>query len=137
MKLLSGIILTLLLSANLFAQETIIIPDTLDNEWATMWVAGVNGSQSTFNNWAAGGQNNVAATLFTRLNGAYRKDKLTYGYVIRLRYGVTNIEGQQSQKTDDRIATKHRLSYILNDENTMNVFASVSFVTQFYDGYSY
>lgn len=137
MKLLSGIILTLLFTANLFAQETIIIPDTLDNEWATIWVAGVNGSQSTFNNWAAGGQNNVAATFFTRLNGAYRKDKLTYGYVIRLRYGITNIEGQQSQKTDDRIATKHRLSYILNDENTMNVFASVSFVTQFYDGYSY
>ncbi|RNC79277.1 MAG: DUF3078 domain-containing protein [Balneola sp.] len=119
------------------AQETIIIPDTLDNEWATTWVAGINGSQATYNNWAAGGQNNIAATFFTRLNGAYRKGKLTYGYVFNLRYGLTNIEGEDSRKTDDRIATKHRLAYILNDENTMNAFAEVSFVTQFYDGYDY
>ena len=137
MKTLFAALIFCAISFGLSAQETIIIPDTLDNEWATMWVAGVNGSQSSYNNWAAGGQNNVAATFFTRLNGAYRKGNLTYGYVIRLRYGVTNIEGEDSRKTDDRIATKHRASYILNDENTMNAFADISFVTQFYDGYSY
>lgn len=119
------------------AQETINIPENLDNEWATTWVAGINGSQSTFNNWVAGGQNNVAATFFTRINGAYRSGQLTYGYVIRLRYGITNIEGEESRKTDDRIATKHRVAYILNDDNTMNLFADVSFVTQFYNGYDY
>lgn len=124
-------------SASSFAQETINIPDTLDHEWATTWVAGINGSQATYNNWAAGGQNNIAATFYTRLNGAYRKDKFTYGYVIRLRYGITNIEGEESRKTDDRIATKHRLAYILNDQNTMNAYAEVSFVTQFYNGYDY
>jgi hypothetical protein len=32
---------------------------------------------------------------------------------------------------------KHRAAYILNDENTMNAFAEVTFVTQFYDGYDY
>ena len=137
MKKILGLSLLLALSGSLFAQESIIIPDTLDNEWATTWVAGVNGAQSTFSNWAAGGQNNVTATFFTRLNGAYRKGQFTYGYVVHLRYGVTNIEGEDSRKTDDRIATKHRVSYILNEENTMNLFASVSFVTQFYDGYDF
>ena len=137
MKKLIAFIAFITLGINLTAQETINIPDTLDNEWALTWVAGVNGSQSTYNNWAAGGQNNVAATFFTRQNGAYRKGKFTYGYVIRLRYGVTNIEGEDSRKTDDRIATKHRASYILNEDNTMNMFADVSFVTQFYDGYEY
>ncbi len=120
-----------------FAQETIIIPDTLDNEWAVTWVLGLNASQSTFNNWAAGGQNNVTATAFTRVNGAYRKGNFTYGYVFNVRYGITNIEGEESRKTNDRIATRHRAAYILNDENTMNAFAQVSFVTQFYDGYDY
>lgn len=120
-----------------FAQETIIIPDTLDNEWAVTWVLGANASQSTFNNWAAGGQNNVSITGFTRVNGAYRQGKLTYGYVFNVRYGITDIEGEQTRKTADRIAIKHRAAYILNDENTMNAFAQVSFVTQFYDGYDY
>ena len=134
---ISAVFLFCIFSVTARAQETIIIPDTLDNEWATIWVAGINGSQSTYDNWAAGGQNNVSATFFTRINGAYRKDKFTYGYVIRLRYGISNIQDQESRKTDDRIATKHRLAYILNDENTMNVFAEVSFVTQFYNGYDY
>lgn len=124
-------------SALTYAQENITIPDTLDNEWSTTWIFGLNGAQATYNNWAAGGQNNVAATAFTRLNGAYRKGNFTYGYVIRLRYGITNIEGEDSRKTDDRIATKHRAAYILNDDNTMNAFAEVSFVTQFYDGYDF
>ena len=120
-----------------YAQETVFIPDTLDNEWVTVWIGGINGSQSTFNNWAAGGQNNVAATIFTRVNGAYRKGNFTYGYVLNLRYGITNIEGEESRKTDDRIATKHRASYIINEENTMNAFAEISFITQFYAGYDY
>ncbi len=119
------------------AQESVIIPDTLDNEWVTTWVAGLNGAQSTFNNWAAGGQNNVAATLFTKLHGAYRTGNFTYGYVFHVRYGVTNIEGEDSRKTDDRLATKHRAAYILNDENTMNAFAELTFITQFYDGYDF
>ncbi len=120
-----------------YAQETIIIPDTLDNEWATTWVLGLNASQSTFNNWAAGGQNNVSTTAFTRVNGAYRQGKFTYGYVFNVRYGITNIEGEESRKTADRLAIKHRAAYILNDENTMNAFAQISFTTQFYDGYDY
>jgi hypothetical protein len=123
--------------SNSHAQETVFIPDTLVNEWVTVWVGGLNGSQSTFNNWAAGGQNNVAATIFTKVNGAYRKGNFTYGYVLNLRYGITNIEGEDSRKTDDRIATKHRASYIINEENTMNAFAEISFITQFYAGYDY
>jgi len=119
------------------AQETIIIPDTLDNEWAVNWIVGLNGSQSTYNNWAAGGQNNIAATFFSKVNGAYRKGKFTYGYVFNVRYGITNIDGEDSRKTDDRLATKHRAAYILNNENTMNAFAEITFVTQFYDGYDY
>ncbi len=125
------------ITISISAQETVIIPDTLDNEWAISWVAGLNGSQSTFSNWAAGGQNNVAATFFTRVNGAFRKGNFTYGYVFNIRYGITNIEGEESRKTDDRLATKHRAAYILNDKNTLNAFAELTFVTQFYDGYDY
>ena len=124
-------------SKSSFAQETVIIPDTLDNEWAMKWVAGINGSQASYNNWSVGGQNNIAATFFTKLNHAYRKGNFTYGYVLHLRYGVTNIEGEDSRKTDDRIAMKHRAAYILNDENTMNAFVEIRFLSQFYDGYDY
>ncbi|MCG8372335.1 MAG: DUF3078 domain-containing protein [Balneolales bacterium] len=135
--IVNSTLLILLLIAPVKAQENIVIPDTLDNEWYSTWIAGLNGSQSTFENWAAGGQNNVSATVFSRINGAYQKGRFKYGYVINLRYGITNIEGEESRKTDDRIATKHRIAYILNDANTMNMFAQVSFVTQFYDGYDY
>ncbi|MBO6794855.1 MAG: DUF3078 domain-containing protein [Balneolaceae bacterium] len=137
MKQLLLALVTLGVTSLSYAQETIIIPDTLDNEWATTWVLGLNASQSTFNNWAAGGQNNVSTTVFTRVNGAYRQGKFTYGYVFNVRYGITNIEGEESRKTADRLAIKHRAAYILNDENTMNAFAQISFTTQFYDGYDY
>lgn len=137
MKRLVLLLMLFVVALNTSAQETVIIPDTLDNEWAVTWIAGLNGSQSTFNNWAAGGQNNVAATFFTKVNGAYRKGNFTYGYVFNVRYGITNIEGEDSRKTDDRLATKHRASYILNEENTMNAFAEITFVTQFYDGYDF
>jgi hypothetical protein len=99
MKRLFLLIILLALGVQSYAQETITIPDTLDNEWAVTWVLGLNGSQSTYNNWAAGGQNNVAATFFTKVNGAYRKGKFTYGYVFNVRYGITNIDGEDSRKT--------------------------------------
>ena len=122
---------------NSYAQETVLIPDTLSKEWGIIWSGGLHGSQSMFNNWAAGGENNVSVTLFTNMNGAYRQGSFTYGYVFNLRYGVTNIEGEDSRKTDDRIATKHRVAFILNKENTMNTFAEISLITQFYNGYDY
>lgn len=76
MKRLVLLLMLFVVALNTSAQETVIIPDTLDNEWAVTWIAGLNGSQSTFNNWAAGGQNNVAATFFTKVNGAYEKEIL-------------------------------------------------------------
>ena len=123
-----------LLSTNVKAQETITIADTLDG-WAFDWIAGVNGSQSTFKNYSRGGEDNVAATMFSLLNGAYKKGNITYGFVINLRYGVTKIDGEDTRKTDDRIAVRNRLAMILNDSNTLNGFAEVGFLTQFYNGF--
>ncbi len=125
------------ITINLSAQEAVVIPDTLNNEWTTSWVAGLNGAQSNYNNWAAGGSNNIAATFYSKISSAYRTRNFSYGYVLNLRYGITKIEGKDNRKTDDRLATVHRASYILNSKNTMNIFIEFSFITQFYDGYDY
>lgn len=123
-----------MMSPSVKAQETINIADTLTG-WAYDWVAGINGSQSSFKNYSRGGEDNVSGTFYSLLNGAYKKDKFTYGFVINLRYGLTKINGEDARKTDDRIAIRNRAALILNEQNTFNGFVELGFLTQFYNGY--
>lgn len=136
-RLFAVLLLLLAIGNNSYAQETISISDTLNNEWAFGWVAGLNGTQSSYNHWSKGGQDNIAVNGYSLLSGAYKKDRFEYGFVLNMRYGITKIEDEGTRKSDDRLAMRHRAAYILNDENTMNAFADVSISTQFDAGYKY
>ncbi|KAB1155898.1 DUF3078 domain-containing protein [Tenacibaculum aiptasiae] len=59
-------------------------------------------NQSAFNNWLAGGTNNISGTLGLNYDFNYAKGDWTWDNKIIASYGLTKLRGQDLQKTDDR-----------------------------------
>ncbi len=78
---------------------------------------GINGSQSSFVNWAAGGRNNVALLGFLDATATYRKNNFKWNNDLKLALGGVRFidkqagTGNQLQKTDDRIDVATSLGY--------------------------
>ncbi|TYP99713.1 hypothetical protein C7447_101317 [Tenacibaculum adriaticum] len=60
-------------------------------------------NQSAFNNWLAGGTNNLTGTLGVNYDFNYAKGDWTWDNKILVSYGLTKLKGQEAQKTDDRL----------------------------------
>lgn len=60
-------------------------------------------NQSAFNNWLAGGQNNIAVGLGLNYDFNYLMGDWTWDNKIIASYGMTKLKGQDFQKTDDRL----------------------------------
>lgn len=95
----------LLAIAILFGALTISAQDKKE-EPKEGWKKGGNISflfnQSAFNNWLAGGTNNISGTLGLNYDFNYTKGDWTWDNKIIASYGVTKLKGQGAQKTDDR-----------------------------------
>ncbi|WP_299105355.1 DUF3078 domain-containing protein [uncultured Tenacibaculum sp.] len=59
-------------------------------------------NQSAFNNWLAGGTNNISGTLGLNYDFNYAKGDWNWDNKIIASYGLTKLRGQSLQKTDDR-----------------------------------
>ena len=132
------VVIALLLSySNQASAQIIVVPDTLSG-WGGTWVANLNGSQSSFNNWSEGGSNTISGTASTVFTRYTRKDKLAYGFRINLRYGQSKLNGNDVRKTDDMISIRNRVTYELGgDGPKYSAYGAVQFKTQFADGYDY
>ncbi|WP_299619483.1 DUF3078 domain-containing protein [uncultured Tenacibaculum sp.] len=60
-------------------------------------------NQSAFNNWLAGGTNNISGTLGLNYDFNYLRGDWTWDNKIIASYGLTKLRGQGAQKTDDRL----------------------------------
>ena len=60
-------------------------------------------NQSAFNNWLAGGTNNISGTLGLNYDFNYAKGDWTWDNKLIASYGLTKLRGQGTQKTDDRL----------------------------------
>ncbi len=60
-------------------------------------------NQSAFNNWLAGGANNVSGTLGLNYDFNYTKNDWTWDNKLIASYGLTKIKKEDIQKTDDRL----------------------------------
>ncbi len=74
-----------------------------DTVWSTGGVAGLNFTQTSFSNWAAGGENSVSGTAYTSLYANYAKKKTTWDNSLDLAYGLLKQGGDDWVKNDDRI----------------------------------
>ena len=59
-------------------------------------------NQSAFNNWLAGGTNNIAGNLGLNYDFNYTKGDWNWDNKLIASYGLTKLRGQSLQKTDDR-----------------------------------
>jgi hypothetical protein len=60
-------------------------------------------NQSAFDNWTAGGIDNIAGNLGVKYDFNYVKGNFTWDNRLIAAYGVTKIDGGAQQKTDDRL----------------------------------
>jgi len=90
---------TITISTLVFSQEE----TKTEPNWKKGGVFSVVANQSTFNNWIAGGVNNLAINANINYDFNYKKDDFSWNNKLILAYGVTKIEAADLIKSDDRI----------------------------------
>lgn len=136
-KYLGLLSIFLLTSTHLQAQESVAVSDTLSG-WDYGWVAGLNGAQASYSNWSQGGVNNIAVSGNSAFRAYYREGRFSYGFLLNTRYGKTQIDGEGTRKTDDRLSVRNRFLYdIGTDSSDFSIYGNVNFRTQFDRGFEY
>lgn len=94
-----------------------------------------NLNQTSFSNWAAGGENAFGGNILFNYSAKYKQDKHIWDNRIELAYGINNTETTGSRKTSDKIY----LSSLYGYELKKNLYFSglFSFQSQFTEGYTY
>ncbi|MFA9290374.1 MAG: DUF3078 domain-containing protein [Solirubrobacteraceae bacterium] len=102
--------------------------------WKTTGVFNFSANQSTFNNWFAGGNNNISFISGINYDFNYKKNTWLWDNKIILGYGLSQNEGQKTVKTDDRI----ELNSIIGKQASKNWSYTFfgNFRTQFTDGFN-
>ena len=109
--------------------------DTVSN-WKTSGVISLNAAQSSFTNWAAGGQNSVGLNGLANFTADYKKEKNAWDNSFDFGYGVLQQGKSKSWlKTDDKINVTSKYGYQASKEWYYSVL--MSFRTQFAPGYNY
>jgi len=120
------------------SQEDSVV-DTLPKNWKLQATYGLNGTQSSFVNWAAGGRNNISILGYIEASAKYSKDKINWDTDLGLSLGGMKYIGKGNnedlQKTDDRIDFATKVGYKLKEHWYISALAG--FKSQFMDGFTY
>lgn len=138
-RILASIFVVVFGTSMSFAQADMSVKDT--SYWNAKLLFGVNGTQTSFVNWAAGGRNNLSVLGFMDGTANYKKDRWKWDNDMKLALGGVRFfdktPGSKYQKTDDRIDIQSTVGYeIINDKKWFFTFTS-GFKTQMMNGYVY
>jgi hypothetical protein len=104
--------------------------------WKKGGLIGINFGQTSLTNWAAGGQNSVAANGILSLFASYKKDKNAWDNSLDIGYGILTQEGvKYTKKTDDKIDLLSK--YGREAFKNFYYAALINFKTQMDVGYNY
>lgn len=103
--------------------------------WKGTGNAGINMTQVSLSNWAAGGENSLAFDLHLNYGLDYKRDKQLWQNRLELAYGLNDTKSNGTRKTNDKIYLSSNYGYSIGK----NWYASfmMTFLTQFYKGYDY
>ncbi len=109
-------------------------PDSV-KYWTHKGIAGINMSQVSLSNWAAGGDNSIAFDLSFAMDLNYKKNKSLWTNRLELAYGLADASSTGTRKTNDKIYLNSNYGYAI----AKNWYASafVTYATQFANGYNY
>ena len=120
---------TIILSLAVQAQEK-------DTTWKKGGDAGFNFSQSSFTNWAAGGENALSLTAFTNVFANYKKGENTWDNSLSLAYGMIQTGHTAIRKNEDKIDFTSKYGRYAFAKHWY-YSALVTAKTQFADGYNF
>ena len=106
-----------------------------DTTWKRGGNIGINLSQVSLSQWAAGGDNAVGFNLHFNYFANYKKAKHLWNNRLELDYGLNKTKSDGTKKTNDKIYLSSTYGY----EIAKNWYASglMTFQTQFAKGYDY
>ena len=129
------LILIFILLANiaLFAQE--VKKEAPVYGWKNAVLASLNLTQSSFDNWSAGGENSLSWQL--NLNAKFEKDEVDYSWTNlgKFRFGQISVGNQSSKKSVDEIFLES--TYTFKWGWFVDPYISITGLTQFAKGFDY
>lgn len=125
------------------ADSTVKVVESIPpKDWQLTALYGVNGTQSSFVNWTAGGRNNITLLGYVSASANYNKDGLKWESDLDfslggLQYIGKNNGNEAMQKTDDKIDISSTIGHNFKNHEKIYVSAVGSFNTQTLDGFAY
>jgi hypothetical protein len=112
------------------------ITDTITSRWKNKGNLSFLFNQSNFNNWIAGGENNMSGNLGINYDFNYKKNGIAWDNKIIASYGLLQTKNADfEKKTDDRFEFNSLLGKKAFGEWYYSLF--LNFRTQFTKGYIY
>lgn len=110
--------------------------DTISKTWKKGGLYGINVSQGSLSNWAAGGDDfSLSLNSVLSLFAFYKKDKHSWDNTFDFNLGYVKTTSLGSRKNDDRFDLLSKYGYALNSK--LNVAGLFNFRSQFFKGYTY
>lgn len=103
--------------------------------WKSGGQIGLNGSQSTYTNWAAGGENQVSVRASTQLFANYLKGNNSWDNLFLADLSYARQGNQDYRKGEDKIEFNTKYGIKANDK--LFYTALLNFKSQFTNGYNY
>ena len=106
--------------------------------WTTKGNATILFNQSTFDNWLAGGENNISGNIGVNYDVNYAKGIWTWDNKFIASYGIVKTRTSAfAKKTDDRLDISSMLGRQVTPGSKWSYSAFLNFKTQFASGYTY
>lgn len=110
--------------------------DTIPEIWKTGGTIGLNLSQGSLSNWAAGGEDfSIAVNTFINAYAYYKKGKHSWDNNLSFYLGYVKTTSQGTRKNDDRVEYLTKYGYALSPK--LNLSGLFDIRTQFFKGYNY
>ena len=102
--------------------------------WAKGLKMNISGSQTSLNNWVAGGQNSISVNGFLNSFLRYGHEKYVWENTLDLGYGVIKQGKKDFFKSDDRVEFNTKVGYPV--KNNLKITGLINFKTQMAPGYA-
>jgi hypothetical protein len=110
--------------------------DTIVKTWKKGGVVGINLSQTSLSNWAAGGDEfSLSLNVITSLYAFYKKDKSSWDNTFDFNAGYIRTTSLGGRKNDDRLDLLSKYGYAIAPK--WNVGGLFNFRSQLFKGYTY
>ncbi len=106
-----------------------------DSTWKSSGLMSLNVGQTSFANWASGGENQINVNTIIHYRLQYVKDKSSWENNIEAKYGMLFFSDKSTKKNDDKLEYASKFGYEASKKWKYSYY--LSFASQFGAGYNY